>query len=103
MQKTCLPAHNFYLIYMSDPSSTRGRYELTIENRVVYADYHRQGGVLFIDYVFAPPELRGTGAAGRLMETIVQSARNEKVKITPICGYAASWLKRHPKHSDLLA
>lgn len=89
---------------MTDQTSKiRGRFELTIENRVVYADYHKNSGILFIDHVYAPPELRGTGAAGKLMETIVQTARSENTKITPVCSYAAAWLERHAEHRDIVA
>ena len=61
---------------------------------------HDGGGV--IDYVFAPPELRGTGAAGRLMEGVVADVRSRNLKITPLCGYAVAWLKRHSEAADLL-
>lgn len=71
------------------------RYELAMEGEIAYANYRREDGTLFIDYVFAPEALRGTGAAGRLMEGIVAQARAEGTEIVPICGYAASWLKRH--------
>ncbi|TAL27209.1 MAG: hypothetical protein EPN97_17660 [Alphaproteobacteria bacterium] len=43
------------------------------------ADYRREGSTLFIDYVEAPPELRGTGAAGKLMEEIMAFAAREKL------------------------
>ena len=40
---------------------TGARYEIVEDGRTVYADYHRQGERLYIDYVFSPVELRGTG------------------------------------------
>lgn len=71
------------------------RFEYHTGGGVAFADYRRQDGTLYIDYVFAPPELRGTGAAGKLMEYIAVKARKEGLTIIPICGYAASWLRRH--------
>ncbi len=76
---------------------TKLRFELPLNGEVAYADYHIEGDVLFIDYVFAPPALRGTGAAGKVMEGMVAMAKDKDLSITPICGYAASWLKRHEK------
>ncbi|MDB5455881.1 MAG: N-acetyltransferase, partial [Caulobacter sp.] len=35
------------------------------------------------------------GAAGRLMEEVAKVARAEGMKITPLCSYAAAWLKRN--------
>ena len=80
----------------------QSRYELDVDGRIVYANYRRLGSTLYIPYVVAPPALRGTGAAGRLMEGVMEHARAERLKIVPICGYAALWMRRHREHHDLL-
>ncbi|ESQ80809.1 GNAT family N-acetyltransferase [Asticcacaulis sp. YBE204] len=79
------------------------RFELNREGFVAYADYHVQGEVVFIDYVYAPPELRGSGAAGELMRGLVEIIKAHGQKIRPICGYAAAWLQRSPVGRELLA
>jgi predicted GNAT family acetyltransferase len=73
----------------------QNRFELTEQGHVAYANYRIEGSTLFIDYVFAPSELRGSGAAGRLMQGVMEFAKTNNYEITPICGYAASWLKRN--------
>jgi predicted GNAT family acetyltransferase len=73
----------------------RHRFEMIENGMTVFADYRRQGARLIIDHVEAPPELRGTGAAGRFMEGLVAAARAEGATLTPICSYAAAWLQRH--------
>jgi predicted GNAT family acetyltransferase len=77
------------------------RYELIESGETVYADYRLENGRLHIDYVYAPDPLRGTGAAGRLMAGVVADARARNLKITPHCGYAAAWIRRHPDSVDL--
>jgi predicted GNAT family acetyltransferase len=79
------------------------RYELAVDGHIVYADYGRDGDILTIKYVYAPPELRGTGAAGRFMEALMELARAEKLKVIPVCGYAATWIQRHEDYHGLLA
>lgn len=79
------------------------RFELDEQGHTAHADYRRTEGELIIDYVESPPPLRGSGAAGRLMTAIAEEARLEGVKIVPICGYAAAWLKRNKAYSDLVA
>lgn len=81
----------------------RARFELEEAGALAYADYRREGGRLVISYVYAPPELRGSGAAGRLMEGVLASVRAEGVKVVPLCGYAAAYIRRHREHHDLLA
>jgi predicted GNAT family acetyltransferase len=82
---------------------TGARYEMDEQGLTSYADYRREGQRLYVDYVFAPPELRGTGASGRLMAALSADARAKDLKITPICGYAAAWLRRSKEFGDLVA
>lgn len=83
-------------------ADTGDRYEIVEQGLTVYADYRRQGDRLYIDYVYSPPALRGTGASGRLMTAVAQQARAEHLSITPICGYAAAWLRRSSEFRDLV-
>ncbi|AWM86774.1 GNAT family N-acetyltransferase [Microvirga sp. 17 mud 1-3] len=79
------------------------RFELEIGGQVVFADYDRRGDTLLIRYVEAPPPLRGTGAADKLMRGVAEIARAEGRTLTPLCGYAGAWLRRHKEFHDLLA
>ncbi|MBX3480314.1 MAG: N-acetyltransferase [Caulobacter sp.] len=71
------------------------RYELSEEGETAYADYRREDGRLIIDYVFAPPALRGKGSSGRLMQGLVDDARSRNETVVGVCSYAAAWLRRH--------
>lgn len=82
---------------------TGDRYEMDEEGLTSYADYRRTGERLYIDYVFSPVPLRGTGASGRLMAALAADARAKGLTITPICGYAAAWLRRSHEFRDLVA
>jgi predicted GNAT family acetyltransferase len=79
------------------------RFELEVDGLVAWADYHRRDGQLVIPHVEAPVPLRGTGASGRLMEQVALAARAEGLKIVPLCGYAATWLRRNRQFQDVLA
>ena len=81
----------------------RSRFELELDGQVVFADYRRRGADLVIPHVEAPHALRGTGAAGRLMQAIMEHARTEGAKVNPLCPYAAAWLRRHPEFADHVA
>ena len=84
-------------------AATRGRFELAHDGALAYADYRLEGDVLVITYVHADPALRGTGAAGRLMEGVLARARARGLKVRPVCGYAAAHMRRRREHADLLA
>jgi predicted GNAT family acetyltransferase len=77
------------------------RFELPVDGQVVFADYRRQAGRVVITHVEAPVALRGKGAAGRLMQGVMDLARDEQVKVLPLCSYARAWILRHPEYKDL--
>ncbi len=81
----------------------RHRFELEVDGQVVFLRYRQDGDRFAIDHVEAPPALRGTGAAGRLMEGVMAVVRARGMKVVPICGYAAAWLRRHREWHDLRA
>ncbi|WP_304168885.1 GNAT family N-acetyltransferase [Phenylobacterium aquaticum] len=87
---------------MSDLKDTGARYEMVEQGLTSWADYRRDGDRLFIDHVEAPVALRGTGASGRLMAALAADARAKGLRITPICGYAAAWLRRSQAFGDLV-
>jgi predicted GNAT family acetyltransferase len=87
---------------MAELRDTGARYEMDEQGMTSWADYRREGERLYVDYVFAPPELRGTGASGRLMAALAADARDKGLRITPICGYAAAWLRRSHEFRDLV-
>lgn len=79
-----------------------GQYELDIDGETVFARYRRADGVLTIQWVEAPPALRGTGAASRLMKLVAGEAKAQRWRVIPVCGYAAAWLRRSPEFRDLV-
>ena len=84
-------------------NAERHRFELERDGYIAFADYDRRGSDLVIRHVEAAVPLRGTGAAGELMRGVAEIARSEGRTITPLCGYARTWLRRHREHGDLLA
>lgn len=79
------------------------RFELEENGAIAFANYHRAGLRLIIPHVEAPPVLRGTGTASRLMEGVVDLARADGLRITPTCSYAHTWFRRHKDAADVLA
>lgn len=73
------------------------RFELELDGGTAIADYTRDGDSLSINRVFVPEELRGQGAAGKIMAEIVQAAEKNGDRIVPVCSYAVSWMEKHGK------
>jgi len=84
-------------------NAAAGRLEMQEAGQIVFADYRRDGERQILDHVEAPVALRGTGAAGRFMQALADFARAEGLKIVPLCGYAAAWLRRDGESADVVA
>ncbi len=80
-----------------------GRFELVEHGQTAFALYRLAEGQLILPHVEAPPALRGAGTAGRLMEGVLTQARERGLKVVPLCGYAAAYIRRHAEWRDLLA
>ena len=81
---------------------TGTRFEMVEQGLTSFADYRRAGDRIVLDHVESPPALRGTGASGRLMEAMSADIRARGLKVTPVCSYAAAWLKRSEAYRSLL-
>jgi len=78
------------------------RFELEEQGQIAFADYRLSGDRVVIAHVEAPRPLRGTGAAGRLMEGALTIVRARGQKVTPLCSYADAYIRRHKGWQDLL-
>jgi predicted GNAT family acetyltransferase len=59
-------------------------------------------GRIIIDHTFVHPDLRGQGIAQKLIFEVVKLARENGLKITPLCSYAVMEFQRKSEYSDVL-
>ena len=80
----------------------RERYELHVDGRLVtIADYRRNGDVIIVPHVETEPLMRGQGMANRLMRGMLDDIRCRGLTITPLCAYAADFIRHSPGDHDL--
>lgn len=80
----------------------RSRFEWSEDGKLAFATYQLCENLLTLSHVEAHPDLRGKGAAGRLMHALLEHARTHSLKVRPLCSYAASYIHRHPEFHSLL-
>jgi uncharacterized protein len=61
------------------------------------------GEVRLVDHTFTPPEARGQGLAGKLVQAIVDDARKDGFTIAPQCPYVVAAFGKHPEWADVRA
>jgi predicted GNAT family acetyltransferase len=84
-------------------NAAKHRFELEEDGLVAFVDYRQVGDRMVIPHVEAPQALRGTGAAGRLMEGVLKAVRARGLKVVPSCPYADAYIRRHKEWEDLRA
>ena len=68
--------------------------------RLGFLEYTRPDvGVMRIEYVEVSPELRGTGLGRQLVAKAIDFAKEAKLRVVPICGYARAVISRDPAMS----
>ena len=76
---------------LQEDNKRLGEMDIGISNNILTA-YHTE----------VEPEMEGKGGAKKLLETMVEYARTNKLKVKPLCPYVLSMFKRYPeKYKDL--
>ncbi len=63
---------------------------------------YEKENVIAVDHTFVSPELRGKQIAGKLLAEVVKMAREDALKVIPICSYAVAKLTRNDEYEDIL-
>jgi uncharacterized protein len=64
-------------------------------------DYIQDGKNFVITHVGVYPELRGQGIAGKIVEAGLQYAKQNSLRVIPMCSYAAAYIRRNPQYIEL--
>ncbi len=78
------------------------RFETEVDGQkafIVYSLFH--GGIAYI-HTEVPTALEGRGIAGQLAKYVLEYARENHLKVKPLCPYVHAYMKRHPEYNDLL-
>ena len=88
------------IVHLAD----RDRWEAQDEQgrSVGYLSYVLEGGVIDLQHTVVDPAARGQGLGGRLVETALQHARAEGLRVRPTCPFVPQYLADHPEHQDLV-
>jgi len=77
------------------------RFEAWIDGYLSKLDYIQDGKNFVITHVGVFPELRGQGIAGRITQVSLEYAKEHGLRVIPMCGYAAAYIRKHPEYAEL--
>jgi hypothetical protein len=78
------------------------RFEAHINGYLARLDYRLATDSIIFSHTGTPPALQGQGIAGKLVQTGLEYARENKLKVVPQCSYVAAYIRKHPEYQPLL-
>lgn len=78
------------------------RFEIWIEENLSKLDYMLDGSTIVMTHVGVPPVFRGQGVAGCLTRAGLEYARENSLRVIPMCSYVRVYMRRHPEYLKLL-
>lgn len=82
-------------------NEAESRFEAWIDGQLCKLDYLRDGDTFVITHVGVPAEFRGQGVAGRITQAGLEYAREQSLRVIPMCSYAAAYVRRNPQYLEL--
>jgi predicted GNAT family acetyltransferase len=84
-------------------NTERSRFEAQVDGHLCVADYHLANGVMVMPHTYVPPPVQGRGIAAKLVAAALAHARENRLRIDPLCSYVRTYMRRHPETQSLLA
>jgi len=79
------------------------RFEMDTEGDKAVLRYMKRDGVLQLTHTEVPEAFRGRGYARQLTQFALESARQEGLKVRPVCPYVRQFLDKNPGYEEMVA
>lgn len=83
-------------------NAARNRFEVTIGDAVAFADYKVLASGILFSHTEVPPALGGRGIAKTLVRAGLKYARDNGLKVMPVCPFFAKYIAEHAEEHDIL-
>jgi uncharacterized protein len=76
-------------------------FEVWIDGHLSKLDYIQDAKNFVITHVGVHPEHRGQGVAAKIVDASLKYARENALRVIPMCSYAAAYIRRNPQYMEL--
>lgn len=83
-------------------NTQRKRFEVQIDEHLAISEYMLVQDRIIFTHTEVPVALEGNGIGSRLAKAALEYAREQGLKVMPLCPYIASYIRRHPEYRPLL-
>jgi uncharacterized protein len=82
-------------------NAAENRFETWIDGQLSKLDYMLDGDTIVMTHVGVYPEYRGQGVAGKLTQVALEYAKENSLRVIPMCPYIAAYIRRNPQYIEL--
>lgn len=76
-------------------------FEVWIDGHLSKLDYIQDAKNFVITHVGVHPAFRGQGVAAKIVESGLEYAKQNSLRVIPMCSYAAAFIRRNPQYLEL--
>jgi Predicted acetyltransferase len=82
-------------------NTAENRFETWIDGQLSKLDYMLDSDTIVMTHVGVHPEQRGQGVAGKLTQVALEYAKENSLRVIPMCPYIATYIHRNPQYIEL--
>lgn len=88
--------------HISD-NQDKQRFELAENGHTAFVSYDVREGTLALTHTIVPEELEGQGVGTRLVQGVLDLARERQLKVAPACSFVSHFIDKHPEYAEMVA
>jgi predicted GNAT family acetyltransferase len=78
------------------------RFEVELDGDTAYAEYRLSKDRITFPHTVVPEAFEGRGIGSALVKAGLAYAREEGLKVLPLCSFFAGYIERHPEYQDIV-
>lgn len=79
------------------------RFEASIEEQIAFIEYIKTKDIIYLTHTEVPKSLEGKGIGSTLIRCVLETIKQENLKLAPLCPFVAAYLIKNPKWQSILA
>ncbi|MGB7875703.1 MAG: GNAT family N-acetyltransferase [Anaerolineales bacterium] len=83
-------------------NTEKGRFELNTDGHLAMLNYMRMGEIITFTHTGVPSAIENRGLGSKLVETGLNYARENGLKVRSTCWFVSKYIRRHAEYQDLL-
>lgn len=78
------------------------RFEVTVGEQVALVEFIETDTLITYTHTEVPEAMEGQGLGSLLARTALDYARENELRVMPLCPFIAAYIRRHPEYKDLV-